>query len=251
MQWEKGVITLEITAKDRVIVALDVDSKHKAMELVHHLFPVVNWFKVGMELFSAEGPQVVREITAPGAKVFVDLKFHDIPNTVSSAGVAVARLGAAMFNVHCGGGKEMMRRTVELAHEAAGKEGFVIPKIIGVTVLTSMSQEVLSQEAGVSRELSDQVKSLAALAKEAGLDGVVASPREIEVIRAVCGPDFLIVTPGVRPLWAAKDDQHRIMTPGEAYKLGATHLVIGRPITASPDPRQACQRIINEMEERA
>lgn len=240
---------MKVAAKDRVIVALDVDTKGKALELVRMLSPTVSWFKVGMELFSAEGPEVVRELTAAGAKVFVDLKFHDIPNTVAAAGAAIARTGAAMFNVHCSGGREMMRGAVERVREAALKEGFPVPLLIGVTVLTSMSQEVLTQEVGVQRELAAQVKSLAVLAQEAGMDGVVASPREIEPIRAACGSEFLIVTPGVRPVWAAKNDQHRVLTPGEAYRLGATHLVIGRPITASADPREACRKIISEMEE--
>ncbi len=237
-------------AAESVIVALDVDSREKAMEIVNKLSPGVSWFKVGMELFSAVGPEIVREIAAMGARVFVDLKFHDIPNTVAGAGAAITRLGAAMFNVHCSGGREMMRLTLERSRESALKLGLNLPKIIGVTVLTSMSQEVLTGETGVSREMTEQVKALAVLAREAGLDGVVASPREIEVIRAACGPDFLIVTPGVRPTWSARDDQRRVMTPAEAYRLGATHLVVGRPITGAPDPTEAWGKIIAEMGEK-
>ncbi|HWJ03976.1 MAG TPA: orotidine-5'-phosphate decarboxylase [Verrucomicrobiae bacterium] len=234
--------------KEQIIIALDVDSKAKALNLVHQLSPVVSWFKVGMELFSAAGPDIVREISSTGAKVFVDLKFHDIPNTVSKAGAAITRLGAAMFNVHCSGGREMMTRTVELAKETAAREGLPITKIIGVTVLTSMSEAVLNDEIGVFRGMAQQVEALAVLAREAGMDGVVASPKEIAVIRKACGPQFLIVTPGVRPAWSATDDQHRIMTPQEAYELGATHLVIGRPVTGAENPREACEKIISEME---
>ncbi len=240
-----------MSAAESVIIALDVDAREKALEMVRKLSPGVSWFKVGMELFSAVGPEIVREIAATGAKVFVDLKFHDIPNTVAGAGAAITRLGAAMFNVHCSGGREMMRQTLERSREAALKDGLELPRIIGVTVLTSMSQEVLKGEIGVGRDMTEQVKALALLAREAGLDGVVASPREIEVIRAECGPDFLIVTPGVRPSWSARDDQHRVMTPAEAYRLGATHLVVGRPITGAPDPREAWNKIVAEMEEKA
>lgn len=231
----------------KVIVALDVDNRIKAMELVTNLASELNWFKVGMELFSAEGPQIVREISDAGAKVFVDLKFHDIPNTVARASAAITRLGAAMLNVHCGGGKEMMQRAVEAVREAAAQERIPVPKLIGVTVLTSMSQTVLTGEAGVNRELKEHVQALALLAKEAGLDGVVASPQEVEMIRAACGPEFIAVTPGVRPVWAALNDQKRVTTPAEALRLGSTHLVIGRPITGAPDPKAACRKILQEM----
>lgn len=235
--------------RDSLIVALDVDSAAKALQLVQMLAPVVNWFKVGMELFSAEGPKVVQELKAAGAKIFVDLKFHDIPNTVAGAGAAITRLGVDMFNVHCSGGKEMMQRTVERSREAAAKAGRPLPYIIGVTVLTSMSEAVLQGELAVNRGMSEQVQALAVLAKEAGLDGVVASPREIELIRRACGEDFLIVTPGVRPKWAELNDQHRVLTPGEAFGLGATHLVVGRPITAAAEPVDACRKILSEMED--
>ncbi len=235
-------------AKDKIIVALDVPDRDRAVELVRTLSPDGRWFKVGMELFSAVGPDIVRELTGLGAKVFVDLKFHDIPNTVAAAGAAITRLGAAMFNVHCSGGLEMMQRTVERARETACREGLALPKMIGVTVLTSMSQEVLTDQIGVQRELGRQVRELALLAREAGMDGVVASPQEIALIREACGPEFLIVTPGVRPKWASLDDQHRVLTPGEGHRLGATHLVIGRPVTAASDPREAWNKIVRELE---
>ncbi|MDA8442598.1 MAG: orotidine-5'-phosphate decarboxylase [Peptococcaceae bacterium] len=237
------------SAQASLIVALDVASRKQALELVQTLTPAVKWFKVGMELYSAEGPKIVTEILAAGAKVFVDLKFHDIPNTAAGACAAIARLGVNMLNVHCSGGKEMMQRAGESAREAAVKAGLPLPKIIGVTVLTSMSAAVLRGEIGVERDMAAQVTALAALAQAAGLDGVVASPREIEIIRRACGQDFLIVTPGVRPSWAAANDQHRVMTPGEAFRSGATHLVVGRPITAAAQPEEACVKILQEMEE--
>lgn len=240
---------MAVEAREKIIVALDVPTRERALEVVKTLSPEVSWFKVGMELFSAVGPQIVRELSQSGARVFVDLKFHDIPNTVAMAGAAITRLGAAMFNVHCSGGLEMMKRTAEQARETASREGLTVPKLIAVTVLTSMSQEVLNEQVGVRRQLSEQVRELALLAREAGMDGVVASPREIELIRQACGPEFLIVTPGVRPAWASLDDQHRVMTPGEANRLGATHLVIGRPITAAPDPKEAWSKILRELED--
>jgi orotidine-5'-phosphate decarboxylase len=240
---------MSFEVREKIIVALDVPSRERALEVVKTLSPEVTWFKVGMELFSATGPDIVRELTESGAKVFVDLKFHDIPNTVAMAGAAITRSGAAMFNVHCCGGLDMMQRTVEQTRETANREGLTLPKLIGVTVLTSMSQEVLTQQVGVNRELSEQVREMALLAKRAGMDGVVASPREIKLIREACGPEFLIVTPGVRPVWASLDDQHRVMSPGEAHSLGATHLVIGRPITAAANPREAWKKILSELEE--
>ena len=235
-------------SKDRVIVALDVDNAERAVQLVRFLRGEVGAFKVGLELVNAAGLGVFEEIRAAGAsRTFYDCKFHDIPNTVAGAARAAARLGVWMFNVHCSGGVAMMKAAKDAAWQETALLGIEPPKVIGVTVLTSIDQQVLSDEMRVSGTVADQVVHLARLAKEAGLDGVVASPHEIELIRAACGPDFLIITPGVRPAGADAGDQKRVMTPREAIEKGADYLVIGRPITKADDPRAAARAIATEM----
>ncbi len=229
-----------------IIVALDVDTREQALELVDRLKGRVDFFKVGMQLYNSHGPAIISEIKGKGVKVFLDLKFHDIPNTVGAASAAAVRLGADMFNVHAQGGEAMLRKAVESAQEEALRLNREKPLIIGVTVLTSMNQETLRQ-LGVERPLEQQVKSLAELCQRAELDGVVASPREIQIIRETCGKNFIVVTPGVRPVWSSKDDQERVNTPGEAASQGASYLVIGRPITAAPDPGEAADKILAEI----
>ena len=231
-----------------IIVALDVDTREEALELVDLLKGRVSFFKVGMQLYNGQGPAVISEIKEKGVKVFLDLKFHDIPNTVGAVSAVAVRLGADMFNLHAIGGEAMLQKAVESAQEEALRLNREKPLIIGVTVLTSMNQETLKQ-LGVERPLDQQVKSLAELCQKAGLNGVVASPREIQIIREACGEDFVIVTPGVRPLWASKDDQERVNTPGEAAAQGASYLVIGRPVTAAPDPGEALEKILAEIKE--
>lgn len=223
---------------DRLIVALDFDSKYKAMQAVDHLRSDVKLFKIGLELFSVCGPEIVAEVKEKGAGVFLDLKFHDIPNTVEKAARAVSGLGAFIFNVHALGGLEMMKR----AKLAAGERS----KVIAVTILTSSDENAL-KKCGISANIDDQVIRLAALAKEAGLDGVVASPKEAARIRKELGKDFIIVTPGIRPASAAADDQKRTATPREAVDAGADYIVVGRPITAAPDPAKAARDIIREL----
>lgn len=240
-----------LSAKERLIVALDVDTRAEAERLVGLLHDQVGMFKIGMQLFNSEGPAILEVVKGQGGRVFADLKFHDIPNTVAQAGKVMTRHGVHMYNVHAAGGREMMAETVKLTRQEAQRLGITPPLVIAVTVLTSISQTQLSEEIGIQRNLADHVAAWAKLAQDAGLDGVVASPQEIVAIRAACGPDFLIVTPGVRPLGAAMNDQKRVMTPGEAVKAGASHLVIGRPITAAADPRQASIDIVREMEESA
>ena len=252
--------------KDKIIVALDVDSLDKAKPLVESLAPHVGCFKVGLELLTAVGaPQVVEFVHSLGGQVFLDGKFKDIPNTVAGASKAVAKMGVKMFNIHCLGGSAMMKAAKHAVEEVCGNEK--CPVILGVTLLTSLDHKDLV-EMGIYDELNiadpeekkqieqDRierfaVRHLAWLAQECGLDGVIASPKEIEAIRNYCQPELLVVTPGVRPLWAAAGDQKRIMTPAEAIKAGATALVIGRPITKPPveigTPVDAAKKIAEEI----
>jgi len=226
-----------------ILVALDVESAARAIELADLLRGAVGGYKIGKQLFTAAGPAMVRELTSRGDRVFLDLKFHDIPNTVAGAVQAAVATGAWMVNVHASGGSAMMKAAAEAATKTAASLGRPRPLVIGVTVLTSMTDEVL-HEIGVARPMLDQVVHLAKLAKASGLDGVVASPQETRAIRDACGKDFQIVTPGIRPAdQQGKDDQARTLTPAEAISAGATYLVIGRPITAASDPRQAADSI--------
>ena len=233
--------------EDRIIVALDVDSAEEAYALVRRLFPVITWFKIGLKLFLSCGPSIVSNLKEMGVRVFLDLKFHDIPNTVAAAAEVAAACGADMFNIHLSGGKEMIRRTVEAAEKAARGSGVSTPLIIGVTVLTSFNEKMLHEEAGVQRSLQEHVIHLAALAADNGLHGVVASAAETAAIRERISKDMIIVTPGIRPSWSDAGDQQRIQTPRLALENGADYLVIGRPIIAHPSPLEAAERIIDEI----
>ncbi len=233
---------------DQLLVALDVESGARALELADKLTGIVGGFKVGSRLFTLEGPALVSELVARRARVFLDLKFHDIPNQVAQAVAAAVHTGAWMVDVHASGGLAMMEAAVKAGGEAALQVGRPTPLVVGVTVLTSMNQNMLAQT-GVERPLLEQVVSLAELAKSAGLQGVVASPHEIRAIRQACGADFAIVTPGIRGASAGGDmnDQMRTMGPAEAVRAGANYLVVGRPIIAAPDPRAAAQKIVEEL----
>ena len=236
-----------MTASEKLILALDVSEHDYALELVNKFEEYVGIFKVGLELFTSCGPRIVDDINKKGKKVFLDLKFHDIPNTVSKAAVAATRLGVHMFNLHASGGFEMMQICREKVIEVCLKENLARPKILGVTVLTSISREIIRDDLGIQHGLRTHVRHLAALALKAGLDGVVASAREVEVIRNHCGKGFLIVTPGIRPSWTPPDDQKRTMTPKEAVREGADYLVIGRAILQQPDPIKAVELIALEI----
>lgn len=228
--------------KYKIIVALDFADAASALALVERLDPALCRLKVGKELFTAAGPELVRALVARGFEVFLDLKFHDIPNTVAAACRAAAGLGVWMLNVHASGG----RRMLSAAQEAlAGLPQ--PPRLIAVTVLTSMSAEDLS-ETGVTDAPADQVLRLARLARQCRLDGVVCSAQEASLLRADLGPDFRLVTPGIRPAGADAGDQRRVMTPAEAVRAGATDLVIGRPITAAADPLAALRQIHLELQ---
>ena len=237
-------------ATNPILIALDVPSAASALALADTLRGAVGGYKIGSQLFTAEGPSIVRALAERGDRVFLDLKFHDIPNTVAGAIESASHLGAWMMNVHASGGAAMMSAAGEAADRASA-QGRPRPLVIAVTVLTSMSAQALSS-VGVSRSPFDQVVHLAQMARASGMDGVVASPLETAAIREACGPDFLIVTPGIRGGSAeqsgGRQDQARTMAPGEAMRAGATFLVIGRPITGAKDPRAAAQAIIEEIE---
>ena len=232
----------------QLLVALDVESGARAIELATTLHGLVEGVKIGSRLFTLEGPALVRRLSDEGARVFLDLKFYDIPNTVAQAVAAAVTTGAWMINVHASGGVPMMQAAAQSATETAARLGRAKPLVIAVTVLTSMDQDTL-RAGGVERPLFDQVVALARMAQQAGLDGVVASPQETAAIRAACGRDFAIVTPGIRGASAGveKNDQARTMGPGEAVRAGANYLVVGRPIIAAADPRRAAQDIVEEI----
>ncbi len=227
--------------KGKIFVALDVDSKAEALAIVRELKGMGAGWKIGKQLFTAEGPALVREIAAMGEDVFLDLKYHDIPNTVAMAGVEAAKLGVMMFNVHASGGRKMMEEVRKELNKLPNR-----PMCLAVTVLTSLGAEDLA-EIGLDVQPGQQVARLAKLAEAAGMDGVVASPLEIEIIRSVTSPDFKILTPGIRPAAGSKDDQKRIATPASAIKAGADFLVIGRPITQASDRKKAFNDILDEI----
>jgi orotidine-5'-phosphate decarboxylase len=237
---------IERMARGGVLVALDTTDVAIAKGWARATQGAVAGIKLGLEFFNARGPAGVAEVASLGAPLFLDLKFHDIPNTVAGAVRAVAPLKPMILNLHASGGAAMMRAALDAAREGAAKLGVAPPKLIGVTVLTSLSDADLA-DVGQSPNATDQVRRLAALTKACGLDGVVCSPHEIAVLRRDLGPGFLLVTPGVRPSWAAAGDQKRVMEPREAADAGADYIVIGRPITGAADPAEAARRIAAEI----
>lgn len=228
--------------KEKIIVALDVNSLKKAEELIKTLSNHVKIFKVGMELFYSCGPKIIDLIKKYDKEIFLDLKLHDIPNTVYSSSKAITKLGVYMFNVHSSGGRDMMKACVEASEEESEKLGMSRPIILGVTVLTSIDKAIL-EEIGINKSPEEQILSLARLVKDSGLDGVVASPKEASSIREKIGKDFLIVTPGVRPQGSEKGDQKRVSTPNDAIASGADYVVIGRPIIKAKEPIKVIEGI--------
>jgi orotidine-5'-phosphate decarboxylase len=234
-----------------LLVALDVDSADRARDLAAHLSGAVGGVKIGSQLFTAEGPEIVRDFVTHGHRVFLDLKFHDIPNTVAGAVRSATRLGAWMVTVHACGGGPMLRAARTAAEETSRSLGVPRPLLVAVTVLTSLDEETL-HSVGVTRPLPAQVEALAVLARESGMDGVVASPQEVAAIRARVGRDFIVVTPGIRPApvegtASPRDDQARTLTAAQALALGSSYLVVGRPIVAAADPREAALSLSREI----
>jgi orotidine-5'-phosphate decarboxylase len=233
---------------ERIIVALDFPDSRGAERLLKQLEGIPCYMKVGMELFYAAGPQFVVRLKEAGYNVFLDLKLHDIPNTVKGGSASVTRLGVDMFNVHAAGGRAMMEAAREGVEQAmSGRAGAVKPLLIGVTQLTSTSQPVLNDEIGIAGPIEEAVLRYAAMAKQSGLDGVVASPLEVTRIKERCGDSFATVTPGIRPAGSAIGDQSRVMTPQEAFAQGTDYIVIGRPVTGAADPRQALEQIVESI----
>jgi orotidine-5'-phosphate decarboxylase len=224
---------------DKIIVALDVPTKTEALKLVQKLGDKISFFKIGLQLYTAEGPEIVRAVSSMGSKVFLDLKLHDIPNTVARAVESAGRLGVRMLTIHLSGGSEMIRAAIS----ARTNNNW----LIGVTVLTSSTEETL-REIGIRDKIDDQVLRLAKLGVEAGIEGVVASSHEIKTLRRGFGDRSRIVVPGVRPSWSERGDQKRTMTPRQALEAGADYLVIGRPITAHQDPPEAVAKILEELD---
>jgi orotidine-5'-phosphate decarboxylase len=235
---------------ERIIVALDYPNAEAAERLLAELRGIPCFMKVGMELFYAAGPRFVQRLKEEGYRVFLDLKMHDIPNTVKGGSANITRLGVDLFNVHAAGGQAMMQAALEGAEQAlSGTPGAKRPVIIAVTHLTSTSREMLNREIGIPGEISDAVLRYAELAKRSGLDGVVASPLEVPLVKEACGSAFLTVTPGIRPEGAERGDQSRVMTPREAFRQGTDYIVVGRPVTAAANPRQALEQIIQSISE--
>lgn len=237
---------MEARLAQKIIIALDVKTGQEALALVDKLVEA-EVFKVGLELFTAEGPLLFEGLKARKKRLFLDLKLHDIPNTVAGAVASGTRHDIQMMTLHAAGGREMMTRAKEAAVTASQDTGLNRPLLLGVTILTSLKESQL-EEIGMKADTEAQVLRLARLAQDAGMDGVVCSPWEIELIKKECGPNFLVVSPGIRPAWAAAQDQKRIMTPSQAVQKGADYIVIGRPVTKASSPSEAFVKIIDELE---
>ena len=236
-----------MSAEEKLIIALDVDSLEQGREIVQELRGCASMYKIGSRLFCAEGPDSVKMVKSEGGRVFLDLKLHDIPNTVAGASAAIAGLGVDMFDVHTLGGVEMMKSARTSAARAAVDSGQERPLVFGVTVLTHIEDGILKEELGIGRRVEEEVLHLAAMAIEAGLDGLICSPREISAVRKICGERLKVITPGVRPSWAEQGDQRRTLSPAEAIREGADYIVVGRPVIEAPDRREAVEKIMDEI----
>jgi orotidine-5'-phosphate decarboxylase len=233
--------------EDRIIIALDVETYEEAEKIVEATTPPATYFKIGSIPFTVMGHRGIEMVKKHGGKVFLDLKWHDIPNTVAGAVSAAVALGVDMVNVHAAGGKEMMKAAKTAAADTAKRLNVKPPLVIAVTVLTSFDDASYKEATCSSKSIKEQVPYLAQLAKESGLDGVVASPEEVPLIRSVVGKDFIIVTPGIRPSWSVKGDQKRVTTPADAIRLGSDYMVIGRPICAAENPKEAFGKVLDEI----
>lgn len=234
--------------RHKICLALDVDSSKDALELVTLLKDYVGVFKIGSHLFTKVGPEIIKDVKKLGGEVFLDLKYHDIPNTVANAVKMATRMGVYILNIHASGGYDMMRAAVEAAEVESKERNARKPILLAVTILTSLTDRILSEELRVNYDVLSQVVHFAELSKSAGIDGCVASPKEIVAIRKACGDNFVILTPGIRPAWAtAKDDQKRITTPTEAIKSGANYIVIGRPLIKADAPVKAAKKLLDEL----
>lgn len=236
-----------LSFKDRICLALDVDSTEKAMSLVDATKDSVGMYKVGMQLYTKEGPDIIRRLKERDLKVFLDLKFHDIPTTVANAAIEATRLGVDIFNIHALGGSGMMKKTIEDVREESVRLGIQRPKVIAVTLLTSINQDTLGQDLLVNVPIRSYIRYLALGAYLCDLDGIVCSPLELKMIQEAIHEDFIYITPGIRPAGSAINDQQRITTPQEAINNGATYIVIGRPITHAQDPESAAANILHEL----
>ncbi len=236
-----------MTVADRIIIPLDVPSAEAALALVERL-PEARFFKVGLELFVADGPRLIDELKQRDKRVFLDLKFHDIPNTMAGACRSAARYGVDLLTVHGCATRRGLTAAQQAAEAGAAAAGIAAPTLLAVTVLTSISPEELSEDVKVRLSVADYVAHLATQARESGIGGAVCSPQEITTLRQLCGPDFTLVTPGVRPDWSETGDQSRVMTPRDAFAAGSSYLVIGRPITQAPDPAAAFARVIQDCQ---
>jgi len=236
------------TAKDCLVLALDVDTMEDAKKLVTDLKDYVGTFKIGLQLYTSVGPDIIKLIHDEGGKIFFDGKFHDIPNTVAKASANLVKHGVTFFNIHIQGGSKMISTTVKMAKETAKRYGKEKPTILGVSLLTSFGQRTLTEELKVNMNIDDYVSSLAKLAKETGLDGVIASATDVPKFKKECGDDFIILCPAIRPTWSVVNDQVRVVTPSDAIKAGVDYLVVGRPITAADDRVSAAKLILDEIE---
>ena len=237
------------SARDRLVLALDVNTMEEARELVTDLKDYVGVFKVGLQLFTSVGPDIIKMIQDEGREIFFDGKFHDIPNTVAKASANLVRQGVSFFNLHTVGGSKMISTTVKLSRETARSLELPKPTILGVTILTSFGQRTLTEELLISQNIDDYVGKLAKLGKDSGLDGIIASATDVPKIRKECGDDFIILCPAIRPTWSVVNDQIRVVTPTDAIKMGVDYLVVGRPITSAADKVSAAKLVLDEMEE--
>ncbi len=235
-------------AKEKLVLALDVNTLDEAKELVYDLKDYVGTFKIGLQLFTSQGPEVIKLIHGEGGKIFFDGKFHDIPNTVAKASASLIQHGITFFNMHITGGSKMLTAAVKQSKETAKQCGLPAPTILGVTILTSIGQRTLADELGISIDLDEYVGKLAKLAKDSGLTGVVASAADVEKIRKTCGDDFTILCPAIRPSWAVVNDQIRVVTPADAINKGVDYLVVGRPITEADNRKDAAKKIVEEIQ---